>query len=302
MRFDKLILGIIGVLVISALSYALFLCGSLNIFEGDLKPARGKLMYAFVIPHPPMIVPDVGNIKILKAVKTSIAVSYIAKQIARERPDTVIIVTPHSIMHPTKFNIYRGYDIKGDLSNFGAKDLQLDLINDEEFIQKLKKNIKAKKVELNDLISSIRLDHGSFIPAYFLSKAGYKGKYVIINYSNLSRNKHIEFGKAIRKTIEQSKGKYVFIASGDMSHRLFQDSKNGYSLQGKDFDAQIVKNLEIGNYRDIVEMNLLLVNEAGQCGYNSLLVGLGVVNMMPINNKIFSYEAPFGVGYVVGSL
>jgi AmmeMemoRadiSam system protein A len=41
---------------------------------------------------------------------------------------------------------------------------------------------------------------------------------------------------------------------------------------------------------------------AGECGYRSMLVALGVTEQSDANCEVISYEAPFGVGYLVAQL
>jgi AmmeMemoRadiSam system protein A len=44
-----------------------------------------------------------------------------------------------------------------------------------------------------------------------------------------------------------------------------------------------------------------LCEEAGECGYRSLLIMSGVMNELHYHSKLHSYEGPFGVGYACAS-
>jgi AmmeMemoRadiSam system protein A len=41
---------------------------------------------------------------------------------------------------------------------------------------------------------------------------------------------------------------------------------------------------------------------AGECGYRSMLVAIGVSSDLPLSCEVLNYEAPFGVGYLVAQL
>jgi AmmeMemoRadiSam system protein A len=41
---------------------------------------------------------------------------------------------------------------------------------------------------------------------------------------------------------------------------------------------------------------------AGECGYRSMLVAIGASSELPLSCEVLSYEAPFGVGYLVAQL
>lgn len=284
----KKILITFSALLIGVWAFSLFL-------KSDYKsePIGEKLLNVFIMPHPPIIIPEVGKMQTLKAKKTINAVSFITKQVKKAKPDTVIVITPHSTVHPSMFSVFSGKIIKGNLSKFGADNVKLTLKNDTDFIEKF---------ESNKLPEETSLDHGSFVPIYFLQKAGYKGKFVVINYSGLNREKHVRFGKLLRKTIENSSKKFVVIASGDFSHKLSASAPYGYSPNGKIFDKKIVQEIKTGNYEALLNIDEQLLKEATQCGYKSVLIALGVLNMQPAQNKVFSYEAPFGVGYITASL
>ena len=43
-------------------------------------------------------------------------------------------------------------------------------------------------------------------------------------------------------------------------------------------------------------------SEAGECGLRSIVIMLGIVSTLDWKVKILSYEAPFGVGYLVAEV
>ena len=53
---------------------------------------------AFMVPHPPMIVPDVGRGSESQIAETTAAYESVAEQVAQLEPDTIVITSPHSIM------------------------------------------------------------------------------------------------------------------------------------------------------------------------------------------------------------
>ena len=53
------------------------------------------IIAAFMVPHPPMIVPAVGRGSEGQVKTTIESYEKVASQIARLKPDTIIISTPH---------------------------------------------------------------------------------------------------------------------------------------------------------------------------------------------------------------
>ena len=262
----------------------------------------GNLLMAALLPHPPIVIPEIGKDEVLKVKNTFDSLEKLSKDVVEANPDTIIIVTPHSILNPYYFSVYYDIELNAGFSNFGAPNTQFSFNNDIEFVDKLECNIRDSFKRLNKLPDNILLDHGSGVPLYFLNKAGYKGKIAVINYTALSSENHILFGSLIAKTLAQTDKKYVFIASGDLCHRLAPNAPAGFNPQGKNFDELICNSIQNGDYDAIINMPSALREEAAECAYNSLMTAFGVLNKKPLNNRILSYEAPFGVGYLVATL
>ena len=58
-----------------------------------------SILAAFMVPHPPMIVPAVGRGSEAQISKTIRAYEQVAEEIAALEPDTIIITSPHSVMY-----------------------------------------------------------------------------------------------------------------------------------------------------------------------------------------------------------
>jgi len=261
-----------------------------------------NIVLTALTPHPPIIVPEVGKGEEVKAQKTIDGMNKLSEEIVSLQPETVVIVTPHSQFNPYFFSVYSGSTLKGNFGMFRAAEVTLEFENDIEFLKELELKIKDDFNRFNYLQSNVPLDHGSMVPLYYLSKAGYKGKIAVINYNMLEKEKHILFGEYIAQTAEVLGRKTVFIASGDLSHRLIPAAPAGYEPEAKVFDELINQSIENGDYSIITGISQQLRSTAGECAYNSLMVAFGVINKHSQQNKIISYEAPFGVGYLVATL
>jgi len=261
-----------------------------------------NLLIAALCPHPPIIIPEVGGNQTQKVEKTINALKELADEIVSRQPDTIIVVTPHSTFNPYRFSVFTDKRLNGDFRNFRAPEAKISFDNNIEFVQALQNNIKEKFNTLHPIAAGSILDHGTAVPMYYLAKAGYAGKLVAINYCALDKKAHIEFGQLIKKTMDESESKFAIIASGDLSHRLLPTAPAGYNEEAHKFDELVVKAVEDGNYDLLININQYLREVAGECGYNSLMTIFGTLNAMPANNKVYSYEAPFGVGYLVATL
>lgn len=269
----------------------------------------GSISAFYTMPHPPIIVPEVGRGEEKKIKATSDAFDKAAAEIASTDSDTIIIITPHGPVFSDAVALSCDKSIKGNLGKFNAPQVSfnqeinmtliekiMDLAQDEGiFTAKITKS-SAKRYGID-----YELDHGTMVPLYFINNKLFKYKLVHITYGMLSKLQLYKFGMCIRKAVEESDTKAVFIASGDLSHKLSDDGPYGYSPEGEAFDKEIISLLEEGDVPGVFNMDCSIVEKAAECGLRSFYIMLGAMNGYNIKGHLLSYEGTFGVGYGVMS-
>lgn len=261
-----------------------------------------SIIAAYVVPHPPIIIPEVGGGKEKEIEKTTTAYRQIMSQIVKLAPDTVIVLTPHSIMYEDYFHISPEAKAKGDLSKFGCASVQVNVNYDVEFVEKL------EDVAYHDNIYAgtqgereQKLDHGTIIPLYFLEKAGLTCPIVRIGLSGLSPKEHYRLGQCISKVADSLKRKVVVIASGDLSHKLKKDGPYGFVPQGPEFDSQLTIALAKGDFLSLLSFSPKMIQAVAECGLKSFQIMAGTLDKKAITHELLSYQDTFGVGYAVAS-
>ena len=196
---------------------------------------------------------------------------------------------------------YDGPRLYGDFSMFRAPTVTIYAQLDQELLTEISR--AAEQANLITLrITPGNLDHGTAVPLYFLQRNGWNGKVVALGYSFLSNEDHVRFGNCIRAAIDKLRRPVAFIASGDLSHRLKRDAPAGYNPDAHLFDEEVVDAIRLNSTSRIIGIDQSLRRLAGECGYRSMLVGLGVAEGLAGSCEVISYEAPFGVGYLVAQL
>lgn len=184
----------------------------------------------------------------------------------------------------------------------------LPSIGSDEDRQKVKKTIEnlkylgkvlERKNPDNIIISSPHQDWGFNVPLYFLADK-FRGELNKILTGIESPQFHFEKGKEVYKNIEKSNKRYALIASGDLSHRLSDNSPYGFNPQGPKFDESLIKFLKRKDVKNFLELDNYFP-EAGECGLRSFSFLLGILGESKIEwqPEILSYEKPFGIGYLV---
>lgn len=256
-----------------------------------------NLKAAYIAPHPPIIIPEIGRGEEKKIASTSKALKTISKEVKQIEPETIIIITPHAKMHRGAVTINTAPVIEGSMAQFGCPDLRFSAKNDERIVKEIIK--KCKKTGFPCAAIDMNLDHGSFVPLYFISSEFLNFSLVHINYGIMLSAMLEEFGSILSDIIEEKKCKSVFIASGDLSHRLLSTGPYGFAPEGPKFDKEFVRIIEKGSISEFADIPPLLTERAGECGLNSFLILSGLLSCYEYSQELLSYEGPFGVGYGV---
>ena len=142
------------------------------------------------------------------------------------------------------------------------------------------------------------MDHGLLVPLYYLDQY-LETPIVALSISGLDYSSHFQLGRITRDACEALGRRAVFVASGDLSHRLIRGAPAGYSPRGKEFDRRITDIASSGDFDALYDIEESLVDEAGECGFRSIHTMWGSLKNGPMQNTVLSYEGPFGVGYLV---
>ena len=162
-------------------------------------------------------------------------------------PETIVVSSPHVTAYRDGFHVTSDTTLSGDMDVFGAPQTQLEVGIDTELSQAIIKH--AQRNNIVTAPSSWRdqeMDHATFIPLYFIEQA-YREARIRPNYrlvhvglSGLSADIHRSFGRVIAEAIEVVGRSCVFVASGDLSHKLKADGPYGFAPEGPKLDKGLV--------------------------------------------------------------
>ncbi|MCX5779470.1 MAG: AmmeMemoRadiSam system protein B, partial [Firmicutes bacterium] len=269
------------------------------------------ITYAALSPHPPVIIPEVGREKIREAEPTVLGMQTMARALVHSEPDTVIFLTPHGNVFSDCISCLLEPQLSGDLSAFGSPEVKSSHPNDLELVKELGQRAESRGISflgINQVVAqrhqlNVHLDHGIMVPLYYLEKAGLGPKPIVaISVGYLEKAELYTLGKLIQEAADQLGRRVAVVASGDMSHRLKNEGPYDYHPDGPRFDLIIKGLLNRGDVQGIMNIPDKLRENAGECGYMSIIIMLGSLDGFEIKPQIFSYEGPFGVGYMTAGL
>jgi aromatic ring-opening dioxygenase LigB subunit len=253
------------------------------------------------------MIPEVGNQE-LEHIKATVETAHqVAEMIKEGNPQTIVVITPHGPVFEDSVAVSIHPRLRGSMAQFGAPDVTLGFETDNLLIKNIIRNCQRLGINLTELTDDVaktyriplQLDHGAFVPLYYLAKAGFKGQIVHLSVGMLAYEEMYTLGKAVQAAIAHMDKRVAVIASGDLSHRLTPNAPAGFSPKGAEFDRQLITALTNIDVKSLLSMDENLIEEAGQCGLRPVFFLLGVMGGMNAEVAASSYEGPFGVGYAV---
>ena len=252
--------------------------------------------------YPPIIVPAVGRGREAEVQATIDAYRAAAERATAWKPEVLIITSPHTVMYADYFHISPGKGASGDLSAFSAPQTRLEVRYDAELRQELIRQAEAVGIRAGTLGEKApALDHGTFLPLYFLREAGVDCPILRVGLSGFSPLEHYRLGQCIARAVDVLGRKAVFVASGDLSHKLKDDGPYGYTPEGPVFDRRVTQAMESGDFLQFLTMDASLCDRAAECGLRSFQIMAGALDGLAVAPRLLSYEGTFGVGYGVAT-
>ncbi|NLY54593.1 MAG: AmmeMemoRadiSam system protein A [Firmicutes bacterium] len=259
-------------------------------------------------PHPPIIIPAVGQGEEKEAQATIEAMQQAAAAMVDLKPETIILIGSHGPIFSDSFSLEVGPNLSGSFASFGAAGECITVTCDQSLLTAVLSVAEQKQLPLAGLTDRLKrrmnlplsLDHGALVPLWYLRQAGSGDlpPLVIINVAGLPLEEHYALGVAIQAAVQEQGKRVGIIASGDLSHRLSPVAPAGYHPEAHLFDEAVTEIFASQSPWDLARLEEL-GQVAGECGLRPLVVFLGCFEGLAGESKVLSYEAPWGVGYLV---
>lgn len=263
-----------------------------------------SVLAAFMVPHPPMIVPEIGQGSEKQITETILAYEQAAGEIAALKPETIVITSPHSVMYGDYFHISPGKDAKGSFAQFGAGSVKFSVEYDTELVHEICRLADGQEFPAGTLGERDKtLDHGTMVPLWFIERACEKAgvpkdyRLIRVGLSGLPLTDHYRLGQIIRDAAENTGRRTVIVASGDLSHKLQDYGPYGFAKEGPEYDTRIMDVCGRGAFGELFDFSESFCDRAAECGHRSFVIMAGAFDGMAVDAKALSHQDVTGVGY-----
>ena len=256
------------------------------------------VLAAFMVPHPPMIIPDIGRGGEAQIAETIRAYEQVADEIAALKPETILILSPHSVMYSDYFHISPGRKAKGSFADFRAAKIQFEEEYDEELTDRICLLAEEAGFPAGTLGERDRkLDHGTMVPLWFIRQKLNGSKIVRIGLSGLPLTDHYRFGMMLKEAAEITGRRVVIVASGDLSHKLQSYGPYGFAPEGPAYDERIMDVCGRGAFGELFDFEESFCEKAAECGHRSFVIMAGTLDGQMVRASVLSHQDVTGVGY-----
>lgn len=253
---------------------------------------------ACLVPHPPLIVAEVGRGEEKIVQQTIDSYQKMAKKIAEKRPETIIISSPHSILYSDYFHISPGKRASGSFAQFGAGQVKFEETYDQDLALAIEKRARELHFPAGTLGErDPRLDHGTMVPLYFIEKEIKDFMVVRLGLSGLSLAEHYRMGRLIQEEAERMGRRVFYVASGDLSHKMERSGPYGFDPAGPAYDQKVMDLLGRGDFKELLEFPASFCEKAAECGHRSICIMAGALDKKKVKTEVFSHQGLTGVGY-----
>ena len=259
-----------------------------------------SIVSSYMVPHPPLIVSEVGEGKESEVLATIRSYEKIAQDIAKIKPDTIIISSPHAPLYSDYFYLASGNRLEGSFDKFSAPEVSFSEINDVSLVEKIEELAKMDNFPAGR-VKEDELDHGVMVPLYFIRKYLSDFKIIVVGLSFLPLIDNYKMGMLISKAVDALDRRAVFVASGDLSHKLQDYGPYGFVKEGPMYDEKIMNIMKNADFDKLINFDSVLMDKASECGHRSFLIMAGALDGKKVIPKMFSHQDITGVGYGICS-
>ena len=249
-----------------------------------------------------MIVPAIGRGSEKQIEETTAAYERVANEIAEIEPDTIVISSPHTVMYQDYFHISPGKGARGNFGDFGAPEVSFEEEYDTELVSEICRMADECHFRAGTLGERDRaLDHGTMVPLYFIRKKYQGGKIVRIGLSGLPLTEHYALGMMIEQAVEKLGRRAVYVASGDLSHKLQDYGPYGFAEEGPVYDDRIMDVMSRASFGELFDFDENFCEKAAECGHRSFVIMAGAMDGRKVTANRYSHQGITGVGYGICS-
>ena len=249
-----------------------------------------------VLPHPPILLPQIGKGRETEAQATLDAYNIVAARLRELAVQRLLMISTHGIVTLQRYHIL-GSALSGDLERFQANLLTFERDVDTDMVAAIQSAADAHGVPLTPTKHWEQSDHSVGVPLRLLGDA-VPAQIAIVSISFRPPQDHYEFGRCIANALSGFPEPTAIIASGDAVHTLTEDSSYGLHPRAAEVQEQYETSLANWDHDALIGIDESLRRDVDESVISPTLILMGALPGIKLHPRILASEHPWGVGYV----
>lgn len=259
------------------------------------------VVFACIAPHGAEIIPKLAGDNLEAFAETRRGMKELARLMKKNRPQTIILATPHNLRLEATIGVVTSEFTEGSLEA-NKKQVKLRCQCDrhlaKEIVRKAKKSnlpiVGANYGTSDGENSCMPMDWGTLIPLwFFVDRSSSKPKVVLVTPSReISFQSLIKFGHTIAETAEESEKQITFVASADQGHAHNKNGPYGFHPASARFDEKARQAVSENDLRPLFNMQQQFIEDAKPDSLWQMAILQGILEIVPLKSRLISYQAP----------
>jgi len=259
------------------------------------------LVFAAIAPHAIAALVDGEP----PGAETRSAMAELGRRFDAAHPDSVIVLTPHSVHVEGAMAVVTASSASGDLAQWDAAEFKLRVPLDTELAGSVRGAIRSAAVPVvgvsyggNNVSEAVMpMDWATLIPLWWMGgRSDPQVPAVIVSPArDLSSEAHVRAGAAIARAVSSPKGRVALVASCDHGHGHLEDGPYGFRPESAIFDELVCSLVRGDKLAAVSEIDPGLVRAAAADSWWQMLMLAGALDG-GWRGQFLSYERPSYVG------
>lgn len=253
-------------------------------------------MLGAVLPHPPILLPEVAEGRQVHVEATLNAYEVVKKRLIELGVQRVVMISTHGIVTLRRFHLLESR-LSGNLSRFRAPQISFEREADAELASAIRSAAERHEIPLGSTSHWEESDHSIGVPLRLLGDS-IRSRVAIVSISFRSPEDHYRFGRALGEALSGVDGPAAILASGDAVHTLTEDSAYKMHPRGGEVQNEYEAALLDWDAKRLCAIDENLRREVDESVISPTLIMMGAMQDLAAHPRILASEHPWGVGYV----
>lgn len=259
------------------------------------------IVFACIAPHGAETIPELAGDMLEAFSETRKGMEKIAALVKKQKPQTIILATPHNLRLEATIGVITTEFAEGTLEA-SDKQIRLRYECDRDLARMILDKAKTSKLPVvganygtsEGPASCMQMDWGTLIPLWFFGQQrSNKLKIVIVTPSReIPLKRLVDFGQAVAGAAENSGKRVAFVASADQSHAHKADGPYGFHAASAKFDNIVKHAVSEDNLNHLLKLPKQFIEDAKPDSIWQIAILQGILKSVKMKGKLLSYQAP----------